>query len=81
MAVTFHSRADDAAETCRLIEAENEHAPLCVQGSVTDAAHARDTVSALGRVGTADEAARAITWVALENRYMNGAVIALSGGL
>jgi 3-oxoacyl-[acyl-carrier protein] reductase len=49
VAFTFHSRADDAAETCRLIEAESEHAPLCVQGSVTDAAHARDTVAALVR--------------------------------
>lgn len=37
--------------------------------------------SALGRAGTADEAARAITWVALDNTYMNGAIIALSGGL
>ena len=37
--------------------------------------------SALRRVGTPDEAARAILWLALENTYMNGEVLPVNGGL
>jgi 3-oxoacyl-[acyl-carrier protein] reductase len=37
--------------------------------------------SALGRVGTAAEVARAIRWLALENRYMTGQTVTLSGGI
>lgn len=37
--------------------------------------------SALRRVGTPDEAARAIVWLALENTYMNGEVLPVNGGL
>lgn len=37
--------------------------------------------SALRRLGTPDEAARAILWLALENTYMNGEVLPVNGGL
>jgi 3-oxoacyl-[acyl-carrier protein] reductase len=37
--------------------------------------------SALRRVGTPAEAARAILWLALENTYMNGEVLPVNGGL
>ena len=37
--------------------------------------------SALGRVGTASEAARAVAWLATENTYMTGATVSISGGL
>jgi len=37
--------------------------------------------SALQRRGTAAEAARAIGWLALENRYMSGKVLAVNGGI
>lgn len=39
------------------------------------------TFSALRRVGTPAEAARAILWLALENTYMNGEVVPVNGGL
>lgn len=42
---------------------------------------AAERYSALGRLGTADEAARAALWLALENPYLNGAVIPVTGGL
>ncbi len=37
--------------------------------------------SALGRVGTAAEAARAIRWLAIDNRYMTGQTLSLTGGI
>src|SRR5262245_60901831 len=37
--------------------------------------------SALQRLGTAHEAARAIVWLALENRYMSGKVLTVNGGI
>jgi 3-oxoacyl-[acyl-carrier protein] reductase len=37
--------------------------------------------SALRRLGTPEEAARAILWLALENTYMNGEVVPVNGGL
>jgi 3-oxoacyl-[acyl-carrier protein] reductase len=37
--------------------------------------------SALRRLGTADEAARAILWLALENTYMSGEVVPVNGGI
>ncbi len=37
--------------------------------------------SALGRFGTPAEAARAILWLALENTYLNGKVVAVNGGI
>ena len=37
--------------------------------------------SALRRLGTAKEAARAIVWLALENRYINGKVLPINGGI
>lgn len=37
--------------------------------------------SALRRVGTPEEAARAILWLALQNRYMSGQVLAVNGGI
>jgi NAD(P)-dependent dehydrogenase (short-subunit alcohol dehydrogenase family) len=37
--------------------------------------------SALGRAGTAAEAARAIRWLALENRYMTGQIFPVTGGI
>lgn len=39
------------------------------------------TYSALRRAGTAAEAARPILWLALENTYMNGKVLAINGGI
>ena len=39
------------------------------------------TFSALRRLGTPDEVARAILWLALENTYMNGEVLQVNGGL
>lgn len=40
-----------------------------------------ETFSALRRAGTADEAAKAIAWLALENTYIQGKVIAVNGGI
>ncbi len=40
-----------------------------------------ENFSALRRIGTPDEAARAILWLALENTYMNGEVLPVNGGL
>lgn len=37
--------------------------------------------SAMGRVGAADEAARPILWLALENSYMTGSILPVTGGL
>lgn len=37
--------------------------------------------SSLRRVGTADEAAKAITWLALENSYIQGRVLPVNGGI
>lgn len=37
--------------------------------------------SALARVGTAPEVTRAILWLALENRYISGAMVPVAGGL
>lgn len=37
--------------------------------------------SALRRLGTPQEAAKAILWVALENTYMNGKVLSVNGGI
>ena len=37
--------------------------------------------SALHRLGTPREAARAIVWLALENRYMSGKVLPVNGGI
>lgn len=39
------------------------------------------SLSAFRRVGTAAEAARAIVWLALHNRYMSGKVLAVNGGI
>jgi NAD(P)-dependent dehydrogenase (short-subunit alcohol dehydrogenase family) len=40
-----------------------------------------ETFSALRRPGTADEAAKVITWLALENTLIQGKVIAVNGGI
>ena len=37
--------------------------------------------AAMGRTGTCAEAAKALRWLALENTYMNGAQLPISGGL
>ncbi len=37
--------------------------------------------SALRRRGTADEAAKVITWLALENTYIQGKVLSVNGGI
>jgi 3-oxoacyl-[acyl-carrier protein] reductase len=37
--------------------------------------------SAMGRIGAAEEAARPILWLGLENSYMTGAVLPVTGGL
>ena len=37
--------------------------------------------SALRRIGTAAEAARAIAWLALENTWMTGKVVPVNGGI
>jgi 3-oxoacyl-[acyl-carrier protein] reductase len=37
--------------------------------------------SAMRRVGTAEEVARAVLWVALQNTYMTGRIIPVNGGL
>jgi 3-oxoacyl-[acyl-carrier protein] reductase len=37
--------------------------------------------SAMRRVGTAAEAARVITWLALENTYIQGRVVSVNGGI
>jgi 3-oxoacyl-[acyl-carrier protein] reductase len=37
--------------------------------------------SALRRLGTPAEAAKAILWLALENTYVNGRVVAVNGGI
>jgi len=39
------------------------------------------TFSALRRMGTAEEVARAVRWLALENTYVSGKVIPVNGGL
>ena len=46
-------------------------------------AHRRDyqRFSALRREGTADEVARTIVWMALENRLIQGKVVAVNGGI
>jgi 3-oxoacyl-[acyl-carrier protein] reductase len=40
-----------------------------------------ERLSAIGRAGTAEDVARAIAFVALENRYMTGQVFPVQGGL
>ncbi|CAN5918093.1 hypothetical protein BH11MYX2_BH11MYX2_19690 [soil metagenome] len=40
-----------------------------------------ETFSALRRPGTADEAAKMITWLALENTYIQGKVVSANGGI
>ena len=40
-----------------------------------------ERLSAIGRVGTADEVARAIAFLALENSYLTGQVFPVQGGL
>lgn len=40
-----------------------------------------ETFSALRRAGTADEAAKAIAWLALENTFIQGKVIPVNGGI
>jgi 3-oxoacyl-[acyl-carrier protein] reductase len=47
------------------------------------ARHRRDyeTFSALRRAGTADEAARTICWLALENTYIQGKTVSVNGGI
>jgi 3-oxoacyl-[acyl-carrier protein] reductase len=40
-----------------------------------------ETFSALRRRGTADEAAKVITWLALENTYIQGKVLSVNGGI
>jgi 3-oxoacyl-[acyl-carrier protein] reductase len=40
-----------------------------------------ETFSALRRAGTPDEAAKAITWLALENTFIQGKVIPVNGGI
>lgn len=40
-----------------------------------------ETFSALRRAGTADEAAKAIAWLALENTFIQGKVISVNGGI
>ena len=40
-----------------------------------------ETFSALRRPGTADEAAKAIVWLALENTFIQGKVIPVNGGI
>jgi NAD(P)-dependent dehydrogenase (short-subunit alcohol dehydrogenase family) len=37
--------------------------------------------SALRRLGTPEQAAAAVLWLALDNRYMTGRVVAANGGL
>lgn len=44
-------------------------------------AREQERFTALGRVGQASEAAGAILWLALENRYISGAVVPVAGGL
>lgn len=39
------------------------------------------SLSALRRLGTAEEAARTIAWVALQNTYLNGKVVSANGGI
>jgi 3-oxoacyl-[acyl-carrier protein] reductase len=39
-----------------------------------------ERLSAMGRVGTAEEAAKAILWLALHNTYMTGATLTVDGG-
>jgi NAD(P)-dependent dehydrogenase (short-subunit alcohol dehydrogenase family) len=40
-----------------------------------------ERLSAIGRAGNADDVARAIAFVALENGYMTGQVFPVQGGL
>ncbi len=40
-----------------------------------------ETFSALRRVGTADEAAKTIAWLALENTFIQGKVVSVNGGI
>jgi 3-oxoacyl-[acyl-carrier protein] reductase len=40
-----------------------------------------ETFSALRRVGTPDEAAKTIAWLALENTFIQGKVISVNGGI
>lgn len=40
-----------------------------------------ETFSALRRPGTPDEAAKVVTWLALENAFIQGKVIAVNGGI
>jgi 3-oxoacyl-[acyl-carrier protein] reductase len=40
-----------------------------------------ERLSAIGRAGTAEDVARAIAFVALENRYMTGQIFPVQGGL
>ncbi|MBI2373209.1 MAG: SDR family oxidoreductase [Deltaproteobacteria bacterium] len=44
-------------------------------------AESQRRLSALGRSGNAEEIARGILWLALENRYVSGATLPMAGGL
>ena len=52
-------------------------------GTLLSAERRRDAerYSALRRIGTAAEAARAIVWLATENPYLNGAIVPVTGGM
>jgi 3-oxoacyl-[acyl-carrier protein] reductase len=51
------------------------------QGLLAQSRKDYETFSALRRVGTPDEAARTIVWLALENRYIQGKIVPVNGGI
>jgi 3-oxoacyl-[acyl-carrier protein] reductase len=51
------------------------------QGLLAQSRKDYETFSALRRVGTPDEAARMIVWLALENRYIQGKIVPVNGGI
>jgi 3-oxoacyl-[acyl-carrier protein] reductase len=51
------------------------------QGLATRRRRDYETFSALRRAGKPDEAAKAIAWLALENTFIQGKVIAVNGGI